>query len=538
MAKGSTVVGLNIGSNLVKAVEIKGARGQFDVTGVAVMPTPPDSISNGVIMQPDVLGQAIKQLLASNGIRSKSVVSSVAGQSSLVVRVIDVPKMSESELAESMKWELERHIPFAATDVIEDHVVLPTTRDDPNAQNMEVLLAAAQEDMITAHVEALQAAGLDPLAIDIEPLAAERSLLELASEAERNEIVAMLNMGATVTEISIFRNGILTFTRPIPLAGDALTQAISDALGISKEEAERYKIEMGSALPPSLAQTTFTAPPTPTEVAPAAPAAGLDFDLGGETPSAPAPAPTQEPVFDLSGETQPSAAPSETPPSAPVFDLADSEAGKPSAPSVFDFDIGPTPHEPESSEASSSSFFDLSLEPQQPSAPASSEASSSPFTFDFDSLTTQPTTPPPPTFEEPAAPPPPAPEMTPPAAAPAAFGGEGVYGGYGDEISPHTVYNAMSLVLGEMVMEIRRSLEYYTGRYPDAVINRVILLGGSAKLRQLDVFLTNELGIRTTVANPFDYIAGREGSIDEGRLRELNPLMAVSVGLALRDMLE
>jgi type IV pilus assembly protein PilM len=533
MAKSSTVVGLNIGSNLVKAVEIKGARGQFDVTGVAVMPTPPDSVSNGVIMQPDVLGQAIKQLLASNGIRSKSVVSSVAGQSSLVVRVIDVPKMSESELAESMKWELERHIPFAATDVIEDHVVLPATREDPNAQNMEVLLAAAQEDMITAHVEALQAAGLDPLAIDIEPLAAERSLLELASDAERNETVAMLNMGATVTEISIFRNGILTFTRPIPLAGDALTQAISDALGISKEEAERHKVEMGSALPPSLAQTTFTAPAAPTEVAPAAPAAGLDFDLGGETPSAPPPATTQEPVFDLSGETQPSAAPSETPPSAPVFDLADSEAEKPSAPSVFDFDIGPTPHEPEESGASPSSFFDLSLEPQQqPSAPAPS----SPFTFDFDSLTTQPTTSPPPTFEEPAAPPP-APEAT-PAAAPAAFGGEGVYGGYGDEISPHTVYNAMSLVLGEMVMEIRRSLEYYTGRYPDAVINRVILLGGSAKLRQLDVFLTNELGIRTTVANPFDYIAGREGSVDEGRLRELNPLMAVSVGLALRDMLE
>ncbi|MCS6860357.1 MAG: pilus assembly protein PilM [Abditibacteriales bacterium] len=527
MAKSATVVGLNIGSNLIKAVEVRGGRGQFDVTGVAIMPTPPDTVSNGVIMQPDVLGQAIKQLLASNGIRAKSVVSSVAGQSSLVVRVIDVPKMSEAELAESMKWELERHIPFAATEVIEDHVVLPPLRDDPNAQNMEVLLAAAQEDMITAHVQTLQAAGLDPLAIDIEPLAAERSLLEVASEAERNETVAMLNIGATVTEISIFRRGILTFTRPIPLAGDALTQAIADALGISKDEAERYKIEMGSALPPSLAQPTLTPPPAPTEVPPAPPAAGLDFDLGGATPSAP----PQEPVFDLSGETQPGAAPSTAPPSTPVFDLADTRAEEPSAPSVFDFDIGPTSPAPGESETAPSSFFDLSPEPQQPSAPASS----SPFTFDFDALTTQPTTPPPPTFEEPAAPPPPTSEMTPPAPAPSAFGGEGIYGGYGDEITPHTVYNAMSPVLGEMVMEIRRSLEYYTGRYPDVAIDRVILLGGGAKLRQLDVFLTNELGIRTTVANPFDYV---RGTLDEGRLRDLNPLMAVSVGLALRDMLE
>jgi type IV pilus assembly protein PilM len=526
MAKNMTVVGLNIGSNTVKAVEIKGNRGQLDVTGVAVMPTPPDAVSNGVIMQPDVLGQAIKQMLASNGIRTKSVVSSVAGQQSLVVRVIDVPKMSDSELKESMKWELERHIPFAATDVIEDHIVLPATRDDPNAQNMEVLLAAAQEDMITAHVETLNAAGLDPVAIDIEPLAAERSLLELASDAERNETVAMLNIGATVTEISVFRNGILTFTRPIPLAGDALTQAIVDALGVSREEAERYKIEMGSALPPALTQTSYAAPAAP-------PPAGLDFDAGQS--SSPAAAP--EPVFDLSGETQPTVGAPPPTAGAPVFDLAATADDQPSAPSVFDFDVGAgASSEPE--EAAPSSFFDLSLETPSQEPSSSSGASGSPFSFDFDSLTTQPATPPP-TFEAAQPSPPPAPEMPMAPATPPAqdFGGAGVYGGYGDEISPHTIYKAMAMVLGEMVMEIRRSLEYYTGRYPDIVLNRVVLLGGTAKLPQLDVFLTNELGIRTTVASPFDYITGRGGPLDEGRLRELSPMMAVSVGLALRDIL-
>ena len=89
----------------------------------------------------------------------------------MVVRVIEVPKMSRQELAETMKWEVERHVPFAQNEIVMDFEPLREPDADPNAQNMEVLLAVAQEELINRHVQTLRLAGLKPMAIDIEPLA-------------------------------------------------------------------------------------------------------------------------------------------------------------------------------------------------------------------------------------------------------------------------------------------------------------------------------------------------------------------------------
>ncbi|PJB71118.1 MAG: hypothetical protein CO095_08460, partial [Armatimonadetes bacterium CG_4_9_14_3_um_filter_58_7] len=247
MAKGS-VVGLNIGSSTIKVAELQKGRGGIEVTAIGITPTPEDTVSNGVIIAPDVLGETIKDLLASSGIRSKSTVSSVAGQSSLVVRIIEVPKMSDAELKETMSYEVERHIPFAATEVIMDFKPLHPADEDPDAQNMEVLLCVAQEDMINAHVETLEAAGLRPEAIDIEALSAARVSIDLVGEATPGETVGILNIGASVTDITVVRDGLLNFTRAVPVAGDTLTQAIVDSFGIEKFEAERIKKELGAAI--------------------------------------------------------------------------------------------------------------------------------------------------------------------------------------------------------------------------------------------------------------------------------------------------
>ena len=89
----------------------------------------------------------------------------------MVVRVVEVPKMSTGELADTMKWQIEQYIPFAASDVemayqkIDD----PVADADPNAQ-MEVLIAVAQRDMVSGHLEALKLAGLEAVIVDVEPL--------------------------------------------------------------------------------------------------------------------------------------------------------------------------------------------------------------------------------------------------------------------------------------------------------------------------------------------------------------------------------
>src|SRR5207302_3903494 len=96
---------------------------------------------------------------------------------------------------------------------------------------------------VNQHVAALKAAGLEPIAIDIQPLALARALLDLGNGASSTGEVAVVNLGATVSEIDIYRNGVLSFTRALPLAGNTFTRAISDLMGAPLDMAERLKKE-------------------------------------------------------------------------------------------------------------------------------------------------------------------------------------------------------------------------------------------------------------------------------------------------------
>ena len=163
MAKsGGPTVGLDIGSSLIKVAELVPGRNGVTVRAMGMAPTPVGAMENNIIVDAQLLGQAVKKLLKEAGVSSKSSVSSVSGQSALVVRVIEVPRMSDSELAETMKWEVERHVPFAANEVIMDFQPIERADTPPDSQNMEVLLAVAQQDMVDRHVEMLMAAGLRP----------------------------------------------------------------------------------------------------------------------------------------------------------------------------------------------------------------------------------------------------------------------------------------------------------------------------------------------------------------------------------------
>jgi len=417
-------LGLDIGTNRIKFVEARPGRRGPVVTNAGVGLTPRDAISNGVIVDPNALGAAVRQLLDQHGVRTKSVVSSVASQSSLVVRPIEVPRMTRQELADTMQWEVERHIPFAASEVVMDFQPLIAPEDlPPEAQNMEVLLAVAQEDMINAHVETLFRAGLDPVALDVEPLAASRSLIDINRDTGAyDHVYALLNIGANTTDLSIVRRGLLSFTRPVPLAGDNITNAIAEGLGYEFHEAERVKLEQG----------TLFVQGAPALEAPRAPA--------------PEPQPDVEPVFRTGDEE-------EAPKAAQVFDLG-AEAG--------------------------------------------------------------PTAPPQPPRQEPGLP---------------------VLHTPGARTPGRQVYESMLPTLVELVTEIRRSIEYYSNRYPDSRVDTIMLYGGTACLPNFAEFLAGEVGTPVEVGNPFLRV-----EVDPGLPRDFveqnAPYMPIVVGLAIRDMIE
>ena len=542
----SAVVGLDIGSDSIKVAEARAAKDGITITGLGIARTPEGTIQDEVIVDPKALANAIKALMTESGIKARKCVSSVSGQSQVVVRVIDVPKMKPEELAETMKWEIERHVPFAPTEVEYDFHLLERPGADPDAQEMEVLLAVAQQDLISRHVETLLAAGLKPMAIDIEPLAASRALIELASNGAVDETVAVVNIGANTTDVGIFENGVLTFpSPPIAIAGISFTREIAEALGQTLEQAEITKKEyaavdlsaMATAAPPAdtgvvqPAQPDEPAEPTQYDTAfgaqapPAAeddvePAAGERIELEAPT-SGEFTETVDGPVFDV-----PDA------PSRPAFDLGDSESA-----AAENVASEPEQQEPEQDqEPSAGPAFDLGQQPPpaEPGAPldlggdqAPQEQQAMP---DFDLEDEEPTEQPQGSAfdltdaDEHSAPEEPTAQDMVPAAAPATGS------------TQQQVFSAISSVLVDMADEFRRSLEYYATKY-SKMPSRVFLCGGTAKMPKLDEFLSRELGVPVQVADPLSNIRVNVTGASHQYLKEISPLFSVSIGLAIRDMI-
>ncbi len=263
LSKG-TVVGLNIGNATIKAVEVTAKNGELSVTRLATVATPPEAFQNGNVLSASGLASAVKAVWKAGGFKGRAVISSVAGTGALVVRVIEVPFMSDSQLADAMRADAQLYIPFPPTEVQMDFKALRELPADPDSGTMDVLLAAVQTEVIDAHIKILQSARLDPRAVDVEPVAAGRTLsLQKRGDfnglmVDYNEITAIVNIGALGTEISLLRGDVLVFTRTVSTGGNSISQGIADALNVPFVEGERVKIEQGDALPPEGYQTGHT----------------------------------------------------------------------------------------------------------------------------------------------------------------------------------------------------------------------------------------------------------------------------------------
>jgi type IV pilus assembly protein PilM len=493
---GGSYVGLDIGSNQIKVAELRKSGTGVEVVALGVGPTPPEAFDNNLIVDAHLLGQAVKNLLKQSGIRTVDCVSSVGGQSAVVVRVIDLPQMSAAELAETMKYEVERQVPFAANEVIMDYQTIDRPEGYAEGQNMDVLLAVAQQDMVDRHVEMLFAAGLKPKAIDVEPLAAGRTLLDLGPQlSQPGHTVAIVNIGASNTDVGVFRDKLLTFPRTLPLGGDALTRAIADAMQIDHPTAEQYKLDVGEVI---LGQSA-----SPQQYG--APDAGFggfyDFGVPGGEP-APQPEAAPSPFFQPGGVMFGGGPePANTPP--PVNDPS-APSTSPSGRMPFDFATPGAEEQPVASPTFGQPEYVTPAPFETPGQPAPD-----PF----------------------AAPTQPAPDPNLPMPASGAATDP-----YRDQLRIN-VFNSMAPVLAEIAQELRRSLDYYRGRSQDAQIHEILLVGGTARLRNLASFLEQELGIPTRVADPLLNVQVTSKNYSREHLEEVASLFPISIGLGARELI-
>ncbi len=234
-----SIIGLDIGSSSVKAVEIskKAKSKDFDLTHLGVAPLPPEAIVQGAFLNSSAIVDAIREAVEKAKIKTKHVAAAVSGHSVIVKRV-SLPAMTREELDEQIRWEAEQYIPFDVNEVNLDFQILD---DEGGEGQMDVLLVAAKKDLIDDYVQVISEAGLTPAVVDVAAFAVE-NCYEANYDAEPNQVVALVNIGAQVVNINVIANGVPTFTRDITTAGNQYTEEIQKALSISFEEAERIKL--------------------------------------------------------------------------------------------------------------------------------------------------------------------------------------------------------------------------------------------------------------------------------------------------------
>jgi type IV pilus assembly protein PilM len=234
--KKKSVVGLDIGSSALKAVELKPARTGFELLHVAHQNLQSDTIVDGHIIDLNHVSDSINRIWYEQNIRTDQVATSLSGHAVIVKKIL-LPSMSEEELDEQIHWEAEQYIPFDINDVNLYHEIVG---HDASGQNMDVLLVACKRDKIAQFTQVISQAGKQPIVVDVDAFALQNAY-EANYHPAPNQTVALLDIGASVMTINVVRGATSIFTRDISAGGNQYTDLLQKELNLTFEQAETIK---------------------------------------------------------------------------------------------------------------------------------------------------------------------------------------------------------------------------------------------------------------------------------------------------------
>lgn len=236
------LVGVDIGSSAIKAVELKqGGKGgaEYQLVNIGIESLPPEAIVDGAIMDSGAVIDAVQRVFSAQKIKTAEVATSVSGNS-VIVKKISLPQMTPEELQESIHWEAEQYIPFDIQDVNLDYEVLDFGTGQDSQGSMEVLLVAAKKDKIADYTNVIAQAGKTPAIVDVDVFALQNAF-EANYGFEPTAVVAILNAGASAVNINILTGPQSVFTRDVSIGGNAFTEAVQRELNLPYEAAEILK---------------------------------------------------------------------------------------------------------------------------------------------------------------------------------------------------------------------------------------------------------------------------------------------------------
>jgi type IV pilus assembly protein PilM len=240
------LLGLDITTSSIKLIELAMVGGEYRVESYAAEPTPPNSMNEKTLVDPEAVGEAIRRAVKRSGAKSHEAAIAISGDAA-ITKVIQMPRgLRDSELEAQVEMQADQYIPFPMDEVSYDYEVIGPSEKD--AESIDVLLVASRTDNVAQRRSAVVAAGLTTRIVDVEAFALENACRLMTHQMPDGGIdhsVAVVDFGASSTTFSVLRNLKVVYTRDFAFGGQQLTEEIMRTYGLSMEEAGRAKKEGG-----------------------------------------------------------------------------------------------------------------------------------------------------------------------------------------------------------------------------------------------------------------------------------------------------
>jgi type IV pilus assembly protein PilM len=236
------LIGIDIGSHAIKLVRFARTGGSLHLVNLAMLPIPPDTVVDGVISDMPAVQSMLRRLITLEKITDKDAALALSGHS-VIVKKVQMVRMSEEELANAMPYEAEQHIPFDVYDVNTDFQILDTSpASEGRGGQMEVLLAAAKKGRVEELSLVAKGANLNPVVVDVDMLALINGFeLNYPDDIGRH-VVSLVHLGASIMTVLVLKDSLSIFQRDITLGGNQYTTGLQKALSLSREDAEAMKL--------------------------------------------------------------------------------------------------------------------------------------------------------------------------------------------------------------------------------------------------------------------------------------------------------
>lgn len=235
------LIGLDIGSTTIKVVELEKTGKTNKLITLGLGATPPKGLLSEASFDQMALAEAIKKTCSDAKVSVKDI--NVALPESLTfTRVIEMPSLSEKELASAIRWEAEQYVPLPLSEVVFDYQVVGQDMIAKGSPRMQIFFVAAPKKLVSKYQKIVSMAGFEPVSIETEVLALNRALAE-ASGSSPVTLVVRIGASGSTAFVSSGANILLTYA--LPMGGKAITRALSTDLSIDQMQAEEYKKTYG-----------------------------------------------------------------------------------------------------------------------------------------------------------------------------------------------------------------------------------------------------------------------------------------------------